>query len=54
MPSDVIVEDLDVLDDRIFCVLPCQPGPTIDQLVLEGSEEALRDRVDAPMCQAAF
>ena len=45
MPSDAIVENLDVLDNRIFCVLSRQPGPTIDQLVLEGPEETLRDRV---------
>ncbi len=45
MPSDAIVESLDVLDDRIFCVLSRQPGPTLDQLVLEGPEEILRDRV---------
>ena len=45
MSSDAIVENLDVLDDRIFRVLPRQPGPTIDQLIFEGPEEALRDRI---------
>ena len=53
MPSDTIVEIFDVLDDRIFCVFACQRRPTIDQLVLERSEEALRNRIIPAVCSPA-
>ena len=54
MAALAVVEDLDVLEDGGPGLLPGGPGLAVQQLGLEGGEEALGDGVDAPMvCQAA-
>src|SRR5215212_721413 len=45
MAALAVVEGLDVLEDGRLCLLPGGPGLTVEQLGLEGGEEALGDGV---------
>src|SRR5688500_8209655 len=45
MAALAVVEDLDVLEDSGSGLLPGGPGLAVQQLGLEGGEEALSDRV---------
>ena len=49
MSSTGVVETLDVLTDRVDGRLPRRPCVAVEQLLLERSEEALDDCVDAPI-----
>ena len=45
VPSLRVVEELDVLGNGLVGGFPSQPGPAVDELRLQGPEEALHDRV---------
>ena len=45
MTTGSIVEDFDVLEDRLLCFVASLEMTPVDQLVLQGVPEALRDSV---------
>ena len=45
MPAGGVVEDLDVVEDLPAQLLALGPGVAVDELLLEGREEALGDGV---------
>src|SRR5215204_7605715 len=45
MAALAVVEGLDVLEDGRLCLLPGGPGLAVEQLGLEGGEEALGDGI---------
>src|SRR5262245_40203210 len=45
VPALAVVEDLDEVEDRRPCLLAGRPGEAVDELDLEGGEEALGDGV---------
>ena len=49
MAAAPVVERLDEIEDRLSCLCPGCEATRVDALGLEGGEEALGDRVDAPM-----
>ena len=49
MPSARVIEAVDVLKDRGFCLAAGFPIPAPDQFCLDGLEERLDNGIDAPM-----
>jgi len=45
VPASGVVEDLDVVEDLLAELLSVRPGAAVDELLLEGGEEALGDGV---------
>lgn len=41
MPPSWIIEPIDILEDRAFCLTTCVPTVAPDQLCLDGFEERL-------------
>jgi len=49
VPSAAVVEDLDVLEDRVRELDPGPPSPAVEQFDLHPGPERLDDGVDAPI-----
>ena len=53
MPPPWIIEAVDILEDRTFCLAACVPTIAPDQLCLDGFEERLNHRIVVTITLAA-